>query len=214
MQPADFMSDSVTTLYLMRHGEVDEAYHRKFGGTIDMELSPVGRHQAKVLGDFVQRYSFDVIYSSPMKRALATADPICTSQGHQPQIVDDLREIDFGEWTGKTWMQVAEEYQINVFTWLDELEAGRVKNAELGSEFRKRVGEATDEIVRNNQGKTVCVVCHGGVVRAILAHLMEIPLPIMGKIDIEYASVSRIDVTERKREATLLNLTPWKDLAD
>ena len=39
------MSETITTLYLMRHSEVDEAYHRKFGGTIDMELSPVGRHQ-------------------------------------------------------------------------------------------------------------------------------------------------------------------------
>ena len=208
------MSETITTLYLMRHGEVDEAYHRKFGGTIDMELSPVGRHQAKVLGDFVQRYPFDSVYSSPMKRALATADPICSAQGIRARIIDGLREIDFGEWTGKTWTQVAKEYQINVFTWLDELEAGRVKDAELGADFRKRVGEATDEILKLNQGKTVGIVCHGGVVRATLAHLMDIPLPIMGKIDIEYASVSRIEVTDRKREATLLNLTPWKDLAD
>jgi len=208
------MSEICTTLYLMRHGEVDEAYHRKFGGTIDMELSPVGRHQAKVLGDFVKRYDFDAIYASPMKRALATADPVCTAQNHQPQIMDGLREIDFGEWTGKTWMQVAEEYQINVFRWLDELEAGRVKDAELGADFRERVGEATDAIVANNTGKTIGVVCHGGVVRAMLAHLMDIPLPIMGKLDIEYASVSRIEVSDRKAETTLVNLTPWKDLAE
>lgn len=208
------MSELTTTLYLMRHGEVDEAYHRKFGGTIDMELSPVGRHQAKVLGDYASRFSFDTIYCSPMKRALATADPICGVQKNEPQIIDGLREIDFGEWTGKTWMQVAEEYQINVFTWLDELEAGRVKDAELGADFRARVGEATDSILANNEGKTVGVVCHGGVVRAILSHLMDIPLPIMGKIDIEYASISRIDVSPRKAEATLINLTPWKDLAE
>ena len=208
------MTETVTTLYLMRHGEVDEQYHRKFGGTIDMELSPVGRHQAVVLGQYVKRFDFDVLYSSPMKRAWATADPVGREQGLRAEPVVGLREIDFGEWTGKTWMEVAEEYQINVFKWLDELEAGRVKDAEPGADFRARVGAATDEIVAANEGRRVGVVCHGGVVRAMLAHLLDMPLGMWGKLDIEYASVSRVEVSARKREATLVNLAPWRELAD
>jgi broad specificity phosphatase PhoE len=208
------MAETVTTLYLMRHGEVDEEYHRKFGGTIDMELSPVGRHQALVLGQYVKRFSFDRLYASPMKRALATADPVGREQDLNADVVVGLREIDFGEWTGKTWTQVAEEYQINVFKWLDELEAGRVKGAELGADFRARVGAATDEIIAANEGGRVGVVCHGGVVRAMLAHLLEMPLAMWGKLDIEYASVSRVEVSVRKREVTLVNLAPWRELAD
>jgi len=208
------MADHITTLYLMRHGEVDEEYHRKFGGTIDMELSPVGRHQALMLGQYAKRFAFDALYSSPMKRALATADPVAREQGLEIRPVDDLREIDFGEWTGKTWMQVAEEYRINVFNWLDELEAGRVQGAEAGSDFRARVGAATDRIVAAHAGQKVGVVCHGGVVRAMLAHLLDMPLTLWGRLDIEYASLSRVELCERKREVTLLNLTPWRDLAD
>lgn len=208
------MADTITTLYLMRHGEVDAEYHRKFGGTIDMELSPVGRHQALMLGQFVKRFQFEALYASPMKRALATADPVAKEQGLNLKPVEGLREIDFGEWTGKTWMQVAEEYQINVFTWLDELDAGRVKDAELGADFLARVGTATDEIVAAHPGQRVGVVCHGGVVRAMLAHLLDMPLKMWGKLDIEYASVSRVEVCERKQEVTLLNLAPWRELAE
>lgn len=207
------MSDAITTLYLMRHGEVDEEYHRKFGGSIDMELSATGRHQARVLADFVNRYQFDRLYCSPMKRAQATANPIVEKQGLQAETVKDLREIDFGEWTGKTWMEVAEEYEVDVFSWLDELEAGRVKDAELGSAFRDRVGAATKRIVSHNRGKRIAVVCHGGVVRAMLSALLEIPLPFFGRIDIEYASLSVVQVSKRKHEADLINLVPWRDLA-
>lgn len=207
------MSESVTTLYLMRHGEVDEAYHRIFGGTIDMELSATGRHQARVLAEYVDRHRFDRIYCSPMKRARATADPIEERQGMKAEIVTDLREIDFGEWTGKTWMRVAEEYQIDVFGWLDELDAGRVKGAESGPAFRDRTKAAVQQIIADNPGKKVAVVCHGGVVRAILSALLEIPLPFFGRVDIEYASLSVVEVSSCKHEADLINLVPWRDLA-
>ena len=207
------MSDDITTLYLMRHGEVDERYHRIFGGTIDMELSATGRHQARVLAEFVDRYRFDRLYCSPMKRARATADPIEERQGLKAEIIDDLREINFGEWTGKTWMQVAEEYQIDVFGWLDQLEAGRVKDAESGADFRKRTHAATRRILEDNRGRRIAVVCHGGVVRAILSELLEIPLPYFGRLDIEYASLSVVEISARKHEADLINLVPWRDLA-
>jgi broad specificity phosphatase PhoE len=207
------MSDPVTRLCLMRHGEVDERYHRIFGGTIDMELSATGRHQARVLAEYVERHRFDRLYCSPMKRARATADPILERQGLTAEIVEDLREIDFGEWTGKTWMAVAEEYQIDVFGWLDELDAGRVKGAESGQAFRERTGTAIRRIVEDNRGKTVAVVCHGGVVRALLSALLEIPLPHFGRLDIEYASLSVVEVSARKHEANLINLVPWRDLA-
>lgn len=207
------MNDPVTTLYLMRHGEVDERYHRIFGGTIDMELSATGRHQARVLAEFVDRYRFDRLYCSPMKRARATANPIEERQNLRAEIVDDLREVDFGEWTGKTWMRVAEEYRIDVFGWLDELEAGRVPGAESGQSFRERTHAAARAIVDQNRGKRVAVVCHGGVVRALLSALLEIPLPYFGRLDIEYASLSVVEVSQRKHEADLINLVPWRDLA-
>lgn len=202
-----------TTLYLIRHGEVDEAYHRKFGGTINMGLSPVGHHQARLLAEYLQRFSFDALYCSPMKRAMATADPIAQEKRLDPITVEGLREIDFGVWTGKTWMEVRDEFQIEVFKWLDYLEAGEVEGAELGADFRKRVGVAADEIVAKNVGKHVAVVCHGGVVRAMMSHLLDIPMGLTGKLDIEYASVTRLQISGRKAEATLVNLVPWLDLA-
>ena len=178
-----------------------------------MGLSPVGHHQARLLAEFLKRFSFNTIYCSPMKRAMATVDPIAREQGTEPVTVEGLREIDFGVWTGKTWTEVRDEFQIEVFKWLDYLEAGEVEDAELGADFRKRVGAAIDEIVSKNAGQHVAVVCHGGVVRAIMSHLLDIPIGITGKLDIEYSSLTRVKVSSRKAEATLVNLVPWLDLA-
>ena len=205
------MSD-FTTLILMRHGEVDVRYHKIFGGTIDMDLSPRGVGQAQDLGEYLRLTKLDMLFCSPMKRARQTAAPLTMMEQPEPTIIDDLREIDFGEWTGKTWMRVRDEYQINVFTWLDELMAGRVKDAENSERFFGRMRASLDQILADAKGKTIGVVCHGGVVRGLLSLLLDIPVSHFGKIDIEYASLTKVELHDHKHEATLMNFTPWRDL--
>ena len=61
-----YVREQPTRLHLVRHGEVDEAYHQVFGGSIDMELSATGHEQAKSLANFLQGRNFDHIYCSPM----------------------------------------------------------------------------------------------------------------------------------------------------
>ncbi|MFT4692816.1 MAG: histidine phosphatase family protein [Verrucomicrobiia bacterium] len=202
-----------TQLVLMRHGEVDTRYHRIFGGKIDMDLSPNGREQAERLAEYLKPTTFDSFFVSSMKRARQTSEPLVASGKPEPRVLQGLREIDFGEWTGKTWMQVQEEHQVNVFTWLDELEAGRVKDAESGTDFRQRLRESLDEILQHHEGKTIGIMCHGGVVRGLLALLLDMPIGLLGRIDIEYASLSRVEVHPHKCEAKLINLAPWRDCA-
>ena len=89
-----------TRLHLVRHGEVAEEYHQVFGGRIDMELSPLGHRQAKRLAKFLDDCPFDLIYRSPMVRGRQTAEPLLDALGQAAVVIDDLREVDFGVWTG------------------------------------------------------------------------------------------------------------------
>ena len=205
--------DSPTRLFLLRHGEVERRYHRVFGGRIDMELSPFGHEQAHALADYLQRIPFDVIYASPMKRVQQTLAELIENQNKRPVILNDLREVDFGVWTGLSWEQVKEQFNTSAFEWLDQLERGLISEAELIGHFRDRVDGAIRKIVEECSGQTVAVVCHGGVIRMILAILMELPLTKMAGFDIEYASLTIVDYLPGKTEVQLLNYTPWRDKA-
>jgi broad specificity phosphatase PhoE len=202
-----------TRLFLLRHGEVEERYHRVFGGRIDMNLSARGHEQARALAGFVRRRPIDAIYASPMRRAQQTLAPLAS---HCPKPAIDkpeFREVDFGDWTGLSWEQVHSKYQVSAFDWLDQIERGAMANAETGRDFRARVEPSLRQIVAEHAGQSVAIVCHGGVIRMMLSILLGLPLPQMACFEIDYASLTQVERHAHKTEVTLLNFTPWRDLA-
>ncbi len=202
----------VTRLLLIRHGEVETRYQGVFGGTIDMNLSARGLEQAKLLAKFLRGRNFDAIYASPMKRVQQTFAP---SRRHHPVkqvILPGLREIDFGDWTGFGWDAVREKFGIKPYEWLDKIELGVVPNGESTVHFRKRVEPCLRKIIRENRGKTAAIFCHGGVIRMMLALLLDLPLPKTAAFEIEYASVTQVALHPHMNEIELLNFTPWRDL--
>lgn len=204
--------DNPTRLYLLRHGEVETRYHRVFGGRIDMELSPLGLEQVQALADYFQRHPPHVMYASPMKRVQQTLAPLAKWTGLEPIIIPELREIDFGEWTGLSWEQVNERYQVSAYQWLSELDEGRIAGAEPVAEFRARIDQAMQTIVKNAQHKEIAIICHGGVIRMILAILLDLPFARMNVFDFEYASITRVCLRPDKTEVELMNFAPWRDL--
>jgi len=205
--------DAPTRLYLIRHGEVEERYHRVFGGRIDMELSPRGHEQAHKTAEYLRAVRFDAIYASPMKRVQQTAAPLLAQYGFAPTVLDDLREVDFGAWTGLTWQQVHEQFQTHAHDWLHALEEAAIPGAESGSQYRARIEPCVRQILHGRAGQQIAVVCHGGVIRMMLAILLELPLPKMSGLDVEYGSVTVVHHQPRRAVVQLHNFTPWRDLA-
>jgi broad specificity phosphatase PhoE len=201
-----------TRLLLIRHAEVEPRYQKVFGGQIDMNLSERGHAQAKLLAKFLRGKKFDAIYASPMKRVQQTFAP---SRRHHPVkavIMPGLREIDFGDWTGFGWDAVREKFGVQPYEWLNKIELGLVPNGESTVHFRKRVEPCLRKIIRQNRGKTAAVFCHGGVIRMILALLVDLPLPKTAAFDVEYTSVTQVALHSHLNEIELLNFTPWRDL--
>jgi broad specificity phosphatase PhoE len=203
---------AVTRLLLIRHAEVELRYQGVFGGRIDMNLSGRGHEQAKLLAKFLRGKKFDAIYASPMKRVQQTFAPSQKNHPVKQVIFPGLREIDFGDWTGFGWEAVREKFGVEPYEWLDKIEQGVVPNGESTVHFRKRVEPCLRKIIRENRGKTAAVFCHGGVIRMMLALLLDLPLPKTGSFDIEYTSVTQVALHPHMNEIELLNFTPWRDL--
>lgn len=199
-----------TRLLLLRHGEVEAPYQRVFGGRIDMGLSPVGHEQARRLAEHLRTVPFDAVYVSPLQRAQQTVAPLAATNGHQPVTLDSLREVDFGAWTGRSWEQVRSEFGMSPFHWLRELDRNAIPGAEPIAAFRARGAAVLERTLRDHEGATVALVCHGGVVRLLLALLLDLPLPKMTAFEVDYASVTVVDHREGKSEVQLLNYTPWR----
>jgi broad specificity phosphatase PhoE len=197
----------------LRHGEVEQRYQRVFGGRIDMNLSPHGQAQAVALAKHLQGTRFDAIYSSPMKRAQQTLAPLLANYEIEPTTLPDLCEVHFGDWTGLSWQEVHDKYQVSAFQWLDMLEQAAVPNGECSRTFRARIEPCLEQILKNHLGNTVAVVCHGGVIRMLLSILLKLPLPKLAQFEIEYASLTHVQLLPNKTEVQLLNFTPWRDLA-
>lgn len=199
-------------LFLLRHAEVEERYQHTFGGRINMDLSPLGHQQAERLARYVGEQKIDALYASPMKRVQQTLEPLLQSTALRPVVLPELVEVDFGEWSGLTREQVHERFNAAAADWLALLESGRMPKAEPLAAVRGRLESFLDRVTSQHANQNVAVVCHGGVIRMLLALLLRQPLSTMASFDIEYASLTRVDFQPHKTRVKLLNFTPWRDL--
>jgi broad specificity phosphatase PhoE len=204
---------SGTRLLLIRHAEVEASYQGVFGGRIDMDLSPRGHEQAAALAKCLYQKPLSAIYASPMKRVQQTLAPVLLNGAPKPVILPDLREVDFGDWTGLAWEEVQAKFGISAFSWLDQLECDGIANAECAETLQDRVEPCLRQILAAHPGQPVAVFCHGGIIRMLLAILLGWPLSRLGVFEIEYASLTQVLVLPEKVELQLLNFTPWREVA-
>jgi broad specificity phosphatase PhoE len=203
---------STTRLLLIRHAEVEARYQGVFGGRIDMELSPRGHQQAAALAKYLHSRPLSAIYASPMRRIQQTLAPLLVNGTPKPVILQDLREVDFGDWTGLAWEEVQARFGISAFAWLEQLECDGIANAESAETLQERVEPCLQQILAAHAGQQVAVVCHGGIIRMLLGILLRWPLARMGAFEIEYASLTQVVVHPHKAELQLLNFTPWREI--
>jgi broad specificity phosphatase PhoE len=200
-------------LLLIRHAEIEELYQGLFGGRIDMELSPRGHEQAAALAKWLYQKPLAAIYASPMKRVQQTLAPLLVNGAPKPVILSDLRELDFGDWTGLAWEEVQTKFGVSPFSWLEQLECDGIANAESAETLQDRVEPCLRQILAAHSGQQVAVFCHGGIIRVLLGILLHWPLSRMGAFEIEYASLTQVLVLPHKAELQLVNFTPWRDIA-
>jgi broad specificity phosphatase PhoE len=205
--------EAATRLLLIRHAEVEAGYQGVFGGRIDMGLSPRGHDQAATLARYLHTKPLSAIYASPMKRVQQTLAPLLVNGVPKPVIFSDLREVDFGDWTGLSWGDVEEKFGVSAFSWLEQLECGGIANADCGETLRERVEPCLERMLADHAGQQVAIFCHGGIIRELLSILLRWPLSSMSMFEIEYASLTQVVWLSQKAKLELLNFTPWREMA-
>ena len=204
--------NSITTLFLIRHAEVEARYQGVFGGTIDMNLSPRGHEQAATLARYLQKKAFGALYASPMKRVQQTLTPFLNNGAPGAVVMPHLAEVDFGDWTGLTFAEVQGRFGMRASSWLDQFSSGAIPNAENPASFLARIEPCVREMLQHHPGQRIAVFCHGGVIRQMLAVLLDLPLPKTASFEIEYASLTEVEVHPHRAKVQLLNFVPWRDL--
>jgi broad specificity phosphatase PhoE len=152
------LPDHPTQLYFIRHGEVEEKYHKVFGGSrIDMALSPLGMSQAEAVAAWLKDTKLDALYASPMLRVQQTLTPLATQRGMQPELMPGLREVDFGDWTGNRWDEVQVKFGVSAFDWLEIIESNGIPNGESVQGIMTRVQECLS--AASAQAGGTCRLC-------------------------------------------------------
>jgi alpha-ribazole phosphatase len=195
---------ATTRLVLVRHTEPHEEVHGRCYGVTDCELSEAGAIQAQQLGETFAGHSFDVLYSSPLLRALATAAPLGRALGLEPIAVDDLREIDCGELEGLTWDEVAARYP-EIFAWNKVPVGFRFPGGESYAELAERALRAVDTIRDRHAGETVAVVAHGGVIRSVLIAILGMSEADLFRLALSYGGISVVDWMDDAPVVRLVN---------
>ncbi|MBJ7332300.1 MAG: histidine phosphatase family protein [Solirubrobacteraceae bacterium] len=153
------------TLLLARHGETADNAERRFQGSRNPPLNARGREQAAALAQLLRDEPIAAIYASPLLRAAETAEIVSAVLGLPVTPDDRLREIDVGDWTGRSYAEVFLEAPGELERWAQGDLSFRFPGGESLAEQAERVVDVLEEIRSRPEVLPALVVCHGGVIR-------------------------------------------------
>lgn len=157
----------MTTLILIRHGQSVTNLTRTFTGQNDVPLTDLGREQAERTALYLDRFPITAIWSSDLSRARETAAPTAKRHGLTVRTDPRLREMNAGEWQGKTFEQLTADYPDTYGLMRSNVGLVKCPGGETFADVYRRVTACVDEIVHANRDGCVAVFCHGGPMRAM-----------------------------------------------
>lgn len=184
----------MTTLLLIRHGESDANCEGFFAGQLDVNLREKGIEQAKKTAQFISdTYDIDAVYASDLKRAYKTGEIIACACGVDIVTDKGLREINAGQWQGRSFDDLVSEYGKAYSVWLNDIGKCRCDGGESVKELGERVINTLTNIAELNCGKTVAIATHATPIRAVECIVRGYPVENMKNISwVSNASVTEI----------------------
>ena len=183
----------MTVFHLLRHGEHNVQGKICAGRMAGVVLSEKGRAEAEATARRLAGLGIAAIYASPLERTRQTAEIVGRQLSLPVNILDDLAELDFGEWTGKTFDEVRKDPRWPM--WATHRSLSCIPGGETMRQVQRRVVEAIMEMREQHPDEAVVVVSHGDVIRAALVFALGMPLDFYARIEVATASLStmRID---------------------
>jgi broad specificity phosphatase PhoE len=191
-------------LYLLRHGQTPYSRENAFCGSgLDPELTADGAAMAESFAHAYRTLPWTAVYASPLRRTLATAWPLCAALGIEPQIRDDLKEIGYGKWEGKSVATVSVDYHDDYIRWTADPAWYPPTGGEPAVAIAHRGVRVVEEIKERHQTGNVLIVSHKATIRIILCELLGIDV---GRFRYRLACpVGSVSVVEFGRHGPLLH---------
>lgn len=162
-------------MYLLRHGATPPNLLEPpvmQGKGIDEPLAEIGRQQAGRLGAAMADRPVRAVYSSPLRRAVETAEALAAPHGLSVQPVNGLVEVEVGLWEGLTWDQVESRYPDQYRAFREDPAGHGYPEGETMAELHTRVEAALTELLERHAGEQIAVVAHSVVNRVYLGQLL------------------------------------------
>ena len=201
-------------LHFLRHGQTTFSRDNALcGAGTDAELTEPGREMAVAFAAAYRATSWSAVYASPLKRAVATARPLCDAIGREPELLFDLREIDYGAWEGRTPEEVSRDDHDAYLRFVADPAFHPPTGGETALAIERRVRRVLDQVGVSHSGGNVLLVSHKATIRIALCSLLGIDVGrFRDRIACPVASLSVVEVGPRgplvRRLADRSHLTP------
>jgi probable phosphomutase (TIGR03848 family) len=185
----------MTQIVFIRHASCAPVGVSIAGRTPGVRLDDTGRVQALALVERLPGASFNAIYTSPLERAVETAQPLAAANGLTTSPMEDLNEIDFGDWTGMSLDELAPQTEWQRFNAWRSLT--RIPGGETMAEAQTRGVRAVEAIRQRHPNGRVAVVSHADLIRCILAYYLGMPIDHVQRLEVAPASLSILEIWDR-----------------
>jgi alpha-ribazole phosphatase len=185
-------------ILLFRHGETANSKEVCFNGHYDVGLSKRGQEQFQHWAEILKEKSFKAIYSSDLQRTSNSAQFIAHQHGLKPVSYSELRELSFGTWEGMSVSEVERTYPGQMQERMKSVATFQADGGETYPQLQARVIPKFEEIVARHPNDQIVMVCHGGVNRVILGHLLGIPIDKIFRIHQDYAALNVIQYYDQE----------------
>lgn len=194
-------------LYLARHGETEDNARSIFQGQGGKGLNVRGRAQAKRLAERMHRARPSAIVSSDLERAVETASIVGEACGVVATADPELREVDVGNWTGKSHDEIAETYPEEWAAWSNGLDVRR-GGGETYAELALRIERAVLRVASRGERDPVLVVSHGGSIKSYVAKVLGVsPEGMRALAGVGNCGLTIVEIDSRGR----VRLHAWND---
>jgi len=161
----------MTEIILARHGETKWNVEEVFRGRMDVELNETGIKQAQLLAGHLKDTRIEAVFSSPLKRALKTAEEVASPHRLEVQVSPGLNDLDFGEWQGIPLPEVKEKYKDLFREWADSPGTVVLPGGEGLDNVTARAMALVNMVVAEYKG-TVVLVSHRVVNKVLVLALL------------------------------------------
>ncbi|MDD3628908.1 MAG: histidine phosphatase family protein [Actinomycetota bacterium] len=189
------MDKNQKVVFLIRHGNTEYNEKKLFRGRLNIPLNSTGIEQAEKTGKFLKGIKFDLIYSSPLRRAYETAEIIKKYQSNDMEVLKEegFTDVSFGEWEGKSYDEIQSRYPEFFRQWMEEPYRLVIPGGETLYDAQDRSWETLKKIISEESGQAIAIVTHRMITKLLISKILDINESGIWKINQDACCINIFD---------------------